>query len=100
MKSEIMLASIVAIIGVISAYLVCNLFVGDSDLVKVKKINGDISTEISVPDSEIFNYRALNPTVDIFIGTCTELDETGDCADYSYNTDVVEEDVNGFENEE
>lgn len=72
----------VAIIGVIAGYFVCNLFVGDIEPTSVKTVDASITSNLDNPDPEIFNYKALNPTVEVYVGNCDEYDEsTGECLD-------------------
>lgn len=81
MKSDLATSIGVAIIGVVAAYFVCNIFIGDIEPVKVKTVDASVSATLANPDPEVFNYRALNPTVEVYVGECTEYNESGECLD-------------------
>lgn len=68
MKSELATAIGSAIIGALIAFFVTNLFLGEIEDVDVKTVNATVSTELAEPDPEVFNYRALNPTVEVYVG--------------------------------
>lgn len=58
----------VAIIGTIVAFLVCNLFLGEIESVTFKTVGGDVATDLATPDENVFNFNALNPTVEVYVG--------------------------------
>lgn len=70
-----------AILGVIIAYFVCNIFIGSGEPVKVKTLDTSISASFADPSVEVFNYKALNPTVEVYVGECQEYDQDGNCID-------------------
>lgn len=88
MRAELITTIMAAIFGVLIAYFVCNLFVGEIQPVSVKEIDSDVSASLNDPDPEIFNYKALNPTVEVYVGSCAEYNEAGECIDQ-----VTEEDL-------
>ena len=90
MKSELFTAVIAAIAGVLVAYFVCNLLIGEIEPVSIKTVENDVSAELTDPNPEVFNYKALNPTVEIFIGDCTEYDASGVCIDGTANNESTE----------
>ena len=47
-------------------------------------IDESISTDLSEPNTEVFNYRALNPTVEVYID-CTNYDASGSCVNNTEN---------------
>lgn len=67
-KSDIAtLTLIVAIVGVI-VYFILRLIIGEQALQPVTvEVAKPISTEVTPPSSEIFNEKAINPTVPITI---------------------------------
>ncbi len=82
MKTDLASSIGVAIVGVLLAYFICNLFVGPIEDVTVKTVDASLSTDIAEPNPEIFNYRAINPTVEVYVGNsddCAVLDENGNC---------------------
>ena len=82
MQKDLALAIITAIVGAVAASLVCGLLVGEINSTTVKTVDSNIGTELADPDPEVFNYKALNPTVEVYIGSCSEYDATtGECID-------------------
>ena len=81
MQKDLATAIGTALIGAVIAYFVCNLFLSPIEDVTFKTIQSDVSIDIIEPSSEVFNYRALNPTVEVFVGDCTKYDERGECID-------------------
>jgi len=69
----------IAILGVIISFVACNLLLGEIEPVSIKDIDASFSTELAEPNPEVFNYRALNPTVEVYVGDCTNYDEFGQC---------------------
>ena len=68
MKTDLATAVGVAVVGAVVAFLLCNLLVGDIEDVKYKTIDGSVTTTLAEPDENVFNYKALNPTVDAYVG--------------------------------
>ncbi|MBR3252779.1 hypothetical protein IKF84_01775 [Candidatus Saccharibacteria bacterium] len=78
MKTDLATAILAAIVGVAVSYVVVNSFLlKDPDPVTVKTIE-NINTKVDEPNPEVFNYRALNPTVETYID-CTNYDLSGNC---------------------
>ena len=80
----------IAIAGVLIAYFVCNLFIGPIEDVNIKTVDSSLSTDIADPNPEVFNYRAINPTVEVYVGddeNCTQFDDNGECIDGSSSSD-------------
>ena len=75
MKTDLVSSIGVAIAGVLVAYFACNLFTGPIEDVTIKTVDSSFSTDIAEPNPEVFNYRAINPTVEVYVGNddnCTE----------------------------
>ncbi len=82
MKSDLATTIIVAIVGLAASYFVCNLFIGESEEINVKSIEGsEITSTVAEPNPALFNANALNPTVEVYIGECSEYNEMGECLD-------------------
>ena len=82
MKTDLATSITVAIVGVIISYFVCNLFVGPIEDVDVKTVDPSFSADIVEPNPEIFNYRAIDPTVEVYVGNsdnCLQFDDNGEC---------------------
>ena len=79
MKKDLATAVITAIIGVILAYFVVGgVFLKDPAPVVIKTLSTAVDNTVSEPNPEIFNYRAVNPTVEVYID-CTNYDINGSC---------------------
>ncbi len=81
MKTDLATAIGVAIVGALIAFFVTNIFFGDIPDFSYKTVNSEIGSDLEDPDPEIFNYKAINPTVEVYVGNCTELDSRGQCVD-------------------
>ena len=90
MKTDLASSIGIAIAGVLIAYFVCNLFIGPIEDVYIKTVDSSLSTDIADPNPEVFNYRAINPTVEVYVGddeNCTQFDDNGECIDGSSSSD-------------
>ncbi|MDO4399098.1 MAG: hypothetical protein Q4C24_02280 [Candidatus Saccharibacteria bacterium] len=81
MKTDLFTSIVAAIAGVLIAFFVTNLFIGPIEEVTYKTVDATVTAEVVDPNPEVFNYRALNPTVEVYVGECTEYDATGMCID-------------------
>lgn len=106
MKNDLATSIAVAIFGVVAAYFVCNLFAGEAQPYSFYTVDSSASvTELASPNVNVFNYKALNPTVEVYVGDCKEYDENGECVDESASQieeGVIEEntDSDSDENQE
>ena len=83
MQKDLATAIIAAIAGVTIAYFVTNLFIPEISNVSFKTVSSSVNASIVEPDPEIFNYRALNPTVEVYVGECDVYDANGNCRESS-----------------
>lgn len=91
MKLDLFTAIGVAIGGVIIAFFVTNLLLPTIEPFEFMSIdktanstaaqNGYDYASLSQPNNEVFNYDALNPTVEVYVGECEEYDANGNCVD-------------------
>lgn len=81
MKTDLATSIGLTIVGAVIAYFVCNMFIGPIEGVTIKTIQSKLDTSLDDPDPEVFNYRAINPTVEVYVGDCTEVDSDGNCLD-------------------
>lgn len=96
MRAELATTIIAAIFGVLIAYFVCNIFVGEIQPVSVKTIDTTVSSTLTDPDPEVFNYKALNPTVEVYVGSCTQYNDAGECIDQVTEEeleDIIDQDI-------
>ena len=78
MKTDLATAIIAAIVGVIVSYLVVDGFLLKNPADVVVKSVENVSSSVEEPNPEVFNYRAVNPTVETYID-CTNYDLSGNC---------------------
>lgn len=89
MKNELFTSIFAAVAGVLIAYFVTNLFIGEIKDTTVKTVEGSISTDLAEPNPEVFNYKALNPTVEVYVGNCTQYSDNGECLDQVTNQEIT-----------
>lgn len=82
-KTDLFTSIVAAIAGVLIAFFVTNLFIGPIKDVTYKKVNTNVNADITDPNPEVFNYKALNPTVEVYVGECIEYDQYGECVEVS-----------------
>ncbi len=78
-QSDIFTLILIAGIGTLAAFFLCNAIMGDPDDAKVefKKLSSVISADLATPDAEIFNSSAINPTIEVYVGDCEDIDHNG-----------------------
>ncbi len=94
-QSDIFSLILIAGIGTIAAFFVCRMILGDPNqaTTKFKTINRTISSSLVDPDPEVFNSTAINPTIEVYVGDCEDIDQNGilDDAELEACARVVEE---------
>lgn len=83
MKKDLASSIGLAILGAIIAYFVCNLLIPPIEDFSFKTVDSSVNANITDPNPEIFNYKAINPTVEVYVGDCTEYNDYGECIDQS-----------------
>lgn len=82
MKNDLLTSIVTAVITTIIGFVVCNLLIPKVEPYTVKTVDSDLSIDVSSPDPEVFNAKAINPTVEVYVGECTNIDsESGKCLD-------------------
>ena len=77
-KKDIISVVAVAILGVAMAIVVVNALLGDIDDKSATFRSIDVvNSSVGAPDPEVFNPEAINPTVDVFVGTCVDKNGNG-----------------------
>lgn len=78
-QSDIFTLILIAGIGTLAAFFVCNAVLGDPDLAtaKFKTLNSKIESSLAAPDPEVFNSTAINPTIEVYVGGCVDIDQNG-----------------------
>ncbi len=78
-RSDIYSLILIAGIGTLAAFLICNQLLGDPSTAKVefKKLSSVIESDLIAPDPEVYNSAAVNPTVEVYVGDCVDVDQNG-----------------------
>ncbi len=78
-QSDIFTLILIAGIGTLAAFFLCNAIMGDPDLAttEFKTLSSVIDNKLVAPDPEIFNGNAINPTVEVYVGSCEDIDQNG-----------------------
>lgn len=78
-QSDIFTLVLVAGIGTLAAFFISRAILGDPDMAKVefKAIDKVVASSLSQPDAEVFNSLAINPTIEVFVGNCEDIDQNG-----------------------
>ena len=68
-KSDIAMIILIASISMLLAYFAAKALIGDTQNQSVKvKTAEKITTDVTQPDTTVFNSNAINPTVEVIIG--------------------------------
>ena len=77
-RSDIFTVTFVASVGVLLTFIACSFLLGDPDTCYLKhKTIGKITADLTSPDPEVFNVDAINPTVEVYVGSCEDVDRNG-----------------------
>ena len=82
MKTDLFTSIIIFVAGTAVAFVATNMMVPPVEDFEFKTITIEDDASLVAPNNEIFNYRAINPTVEVYVGEGCELyDEDGACVD-------------------
>lgn len=101
-QADIFTLILIASIGTLAAFFVCQSLMGDPDEASVsfKALSSMVSSNLMAPDPEVFNSSAINPTVEVYLSGCEDVDQNGILDEVELEAcTTVEEEENG-ENEE
>lgn len=77
-QSDIFTIIIIASIGMVGAFFASNALLGDPNELMLKhKTISQITPDLVAPDPETFNQDAINPTVEVYVGQCEDVDQNG-----------------------
>lgn len=78
-QSDVFTLILIAGIGTLAAFFACRALLGDPDAASVqfKTVSRVIDSNLVAPDQEVFNSTAINPTVEVFVGDCEDIDQNG-----------------------
>lgn len=83
-QADIFSLIMIAGIGTLVAFFVCQSIMGDPNeaTVKFTKLANPITADLVAPDSEVFNSTAINPTVEVYVGDCEDINQNGILDDF------------------
>ena len=93
MKIDLFTSILAGAAGVIIAFFVANLLLPQINNVTIRTLTDVPTSSLTSPDPEIFNYRAINPTVEVYVGKCTEYNDAGECIDDGVSNKTPESDT-------
>ena len=67
-KQDISTSILAGAIGFVVAYFVLNFILPTIENVSFSVLETDSSYSLEEPNNEVFNYRAINPTVEVYVG--------------------------------
>ena len=77
-KTDIVTIVLTASIGTLIAAFMTNILLGNPDDRSVSFSSiGEITADLTEPDPETFNIEAINPTVEVYVGDCQDIDQNG-----------------------
>lgn len=78
-QSDIFTVIAVAVVGVVVSSVLLNMILGNPDEKSVSfKTVEVIESTLENPDPEVFNPEAINPTVEVYVGECVDIDQNGE----------------------
>lgn len=81
-RKDIVSIVAVAILGIVVAIVAVNSILGDiSDKSATFRSIEAVNSNVGTPDPEVFNQDAINPTVDVYVGTCVDKNGNGQLDD-------------------
>lgn len=83
-QSDIFSIVVVASVGTLAAFFICQAIMGKPEeaVVRFTGLENVIEKGLKDPDPEVFNATAINPTVEVFVGDCEDLDKNGILDDF------------------
>lgn len=80
-QSDIISIVAIAVFGFVISYLIVGMFMNpDNEKISFKTVS-PIDITVQMPDPEMFNVNAINPTVEVYIGKCVDADQDGVLSD-------------------
>ena len=80
--SDYVTVGFIAIFITILAYFAVNSILGNPKEMSVRfEYLDGVSNKLVLPSAEIFNAGAINPTVEVYIGSCVDQDQNGVLSD-------------------
>lgn len=92
MKSHLVTTVLAFAAGAAVSFVAVNIILPAIEDFSIKTIDINSAATLSDPNIEVFNYRAINPTVEVYIGDdCEVHDGNGNCIDDVINPEPTPE---------
>ena len=75
MKTDLATSVVLAVVGAVMGYIICDLFIGEIQPVTYTTIEEGVTVDLAMPNEDVFNFRSLNPTVEVYVGDEAENEE-------------------------
>ena len=77
-QSDIVSVVLIALIGTLAAYFMVQLLLPapEDNPVTFKTVEV-VDSKLQEPNPEVFSERAINPTVEVYVGACEDVDQNG-----------------------
>ena len=77
-RSDMISIALTAMIGVFASWFLVNLFMGNPDEAKATYKDIEVvQPDLAAPNAEVFNSDAINPTIEVYVGDCVDVDQDG-----------------------
>ena len=77
-RSDVITVVLVAGIGLVASYFAVNALLGDpSEFSVTYKYVDELSGDLASVSADVFNSSAINPTVEVYVGSCYDTDGDG-----------------------
>ena len=78
-QSDIFSLILVASIGTLVAFFACRAIMGDPGDAQTTftAVNKVVSSSLAQPNPDVFNSTAINPTIEVYVGECEDIDQNG-----------------------
>ena len=77
-KSDMISITLTAMIGVFASWFLVNLFMGNPDEAKATYKDIEVvQPDLAEPNADVFNSDAINPTIEVYVGDCVDVDQDG-----------------------
>ena len=78
-QSDVFSIIFVAGVGVLVSFFACQAIMGDPDdaVISFTALRTPITATLAIPEPEVFNSTAINPTVEVYVGDCEDRDNNG-----------------------
>ena len=80
-QSDLVPIIAVGVLGFIISYFLVGLILHPEDAKVSFNVVNPISSVVEMPNPDMFNTNAINPTVEIYIGNCEDVDRDGVLSD-------------------